>query len=111
MSSFSMSRGAITTQSMMAIGITVIVASASMLLYIVQYKRKYKSKRASDDIHNDNKNDTSITDDDESSFYKQLGISEENLPTHIQREIYKERQRKKKAAMISMKKPMYDNSE
>lgn len=110
MSSFSSSRGAITTQSMMAIGITVIVASASML-YIVQYKRKYKSKRAGDDIRNDNKNDTSITDDDESSFYKQLGISEENLPTHIQREIYKERQRKKKAAMISMKKPMYDNSE
>lgn len=110
MSSFSTSRGAITTQSMMAIGITVIVASASML-YIVQYKRKYKPKRAGDDIRNDNKNDTSITDDDESSFYKQLGISEENLPTHIQREIYKERQRKKKAAMISMKKPMYDNSE
>jgi len=47
--------------------------------------------------------------DDNNNFYKQMGISEENLPTHIQREIYKERQRKKKEIMISMKTPMYDN--
>lgn len=40
------------------------------------------------------------------NFY---GISEDNLPTHIQREINKERKRKAKVEMISMNTPMYDN--
>ena len=53
----------------------------------------------SDSPNNINYNCTSSTSNNDSS----------QLPSHIQREIYKLRQRKSKIPLISMKKPMYDN--
>ena len=104
----------IRSTSRMAVG-TLLVATA-ISCYILRHRHRRK-KSNSDNKHgnlpsttDDPTDDTNSNNDiDDNNFYKQMGISEENLPTHIQREIYKERQRQKKAAMISMKTPMYDN--
>eukprot|EP00579_Thalassiosira_antarctica_P024426 CAMPEP_0201988490 /NCGR_PEP_ID=MMETSP0904-20121228/92356_1 /ASSEMBLY_ACC=CAM_ASM_000553 /TAXON_ID=420261 /ORGANISM="Thalassiosira antarctica, Strain CCMP982" /LENGTH=459 /DNA_ID=CAMNT_0048542665 /DNA_START=63 /DNA_END=1440 /DNA_ORIENTATION=+ len=82
------------TQSLMAIG-TLIVAATSIY--------KFTQKRKDDGGTNNS------ATNDETEFYKELGVSEENLPTHIQREIHKERKRQAKVELISMKTPMYDN--
>jgi len=78
----------------MAIG-TLIVAATSIY--------KFTQKRKDDGGTNNS------ATNDETEFYKELGVSEENLPTHIQREIHKERKRQAKVELISMKTPMYDN--
>eukprot|EP00571_Detonula_confervacea_P012576 CAMPEP_0172311160 /NCGR_PEP_ID=MMETSP1058-20130122/13996_1 /TAXON_ID=83371 /ORGANISM="Detonula confervacea, Strain CCMP 353" /LENGTH=399 /DNA_ID=CAMNT_0013024249 /DNA_START=94 /DNA_END=1290 /DNA_ORIENTATION=+ len=93
------------TQSMIAIG-TVIAAATSIYIIHRTHRRKRQSPLEKD-IGKDS--DASDTNDKENDFYEQLGISEENLPTHIQREIHKERKRKAKVELLSMKTPMYDN--
>eukprot|EP00584_Thalassiosira_punctigera_P003599 CAMPEP_0172533736 /NCGR_PEP_ID=MMETSP1067-20121228/6333_1 /TAXON_ID=265564 ORGANISM="Thalassiosira punctigera, Strain Tpunct2005C2" /NCGR_SAMPLE_ID=MMETSP1067 /ASSEMBLY_ACC=CAM_ASM_000444 /LENGTH=409 /DNA_ID=CAMNT_0013318411 /DNA_START=154 /DNA_END=1383 /DNA_ORIENTATION=+ len=88
------------SQSMMAMG--VLLAAATSICLIQTRRRRRKQ-------NNDDGSNTNPSTDDEASFYKQLGVSEENLPTHIKREIAKERKRKAKVELISMKTPMYDN--
>lgn len=95
-------------QSMMAAG-TLLAAAAS--IYIINASRRKRSSSRSEN-HDSAKNSGAVAaaDDDGSvGFYEQLGISEENLPSHVLREIHKERQRKAKVELISMKTPMYDN--
>ena len=82
-------------QSILAVGTLVAAGTASIYILHTRLKRKKYKSESDDDANN--------------AKHHHLGISEENLPTHIQREIYKVKQRKKKAAMISMKSPMYDN--
>lgn len=98
----------ISSSRITAVG-TLLAATAASC-YILHKRHRHK-KSNSDNKHDNNlpsTTDDSTDDtnsnndvDDNNNFYKQMGISEENLPTHIQREIYKERQREKKAAMIS----------
>jgi len=100
----------------MAVG--TLLAATAVSCYIL-HKRHRRKKSNSDNKHDnlpssttdDPTDDTNsnVDNNDNNNFYKQMGIAEDNLPTHIQREIYKERQRKKKEEMISMKSPMYDN--
>ena len=45
----------------------------------------------------------------EDDYFELIGISEEALPGHVRREIHKERKRRAKMDMISLKTPMYDN--
>ena len=87
------------SSQIVAIAIGTLVAACTSI-YLFQRGRR---KRSTD---NDG---TSTNNNNESDFYRQLGISEENLPSHIQRQIHKERQRKSKIELISMKSKMYDN--
>ncbi len=90
---------------------TLVVAAASVFILHRRRRQMQPDKDGSNDRKHSNttKQSTSSAKVQESNFYEQLGISEENLPTHTQREIYKERQRKAKIELISMKSPMYDN--
>lgn len=84
-----------TTQSLLAVG-ALIATTAS--IYIVSTRHRARPTKTDDDIYDgDTSSSPSSTDN------AQL------LPSHIQREIYKLRQRKSKIPLISMKKPMYDN--
>lgn len=90
--------------------LSIGAVAALGVVFIIHNRRTLKRKQQSKD--DANKKDETISSrpiDSVATFYNQLGISEENLPDHIRREIYKQRQRKAKEAMISMKTPMYDN--
>eukprot|EP00581_Thalassiosira_minuscula_P018593 CAMPEP_0183734656 /NCGR_PEP_ID=MMETSP0737-20130205/44425_1 /TAXON_ID=385413 /ORGANISM="Thalassiosira miniscula, Strain CCMP1093" /LENGTH=420 /DNA_ID=CAMNT_0025968205 /DNA_START=11 /DNA_END=1273 /DNA_ORIENTATION=- len=92
-------------QSLVAMG-ALIAAAAS--IYILQTRRQRRSSDDDADARGSTRSSASAIDD-ETNYYRHLGVTEENLPTHIQREIYKERKRKAKVELISMKTPMYDN--
>jgi len=87
----------------MAVGILVIAAT-SMYMYLLQSRRR----KQRDDPKTPSVS-TGKSEEEGNTFYAQLGIAEEHLPTHIQREIHKERKRRAKVELISMKSPMYDN--
>ena len=98
-----------------AVVVTLLAATA---LYVIHtHTRRSRSNRKkkygdhnSQHFSNDDFDDKTFRySNNGSDFYKYLGISEENLPPHIRREIDKERRRKAKVEFISMKSPMYDN--
>src|SRR6056300_369587 len=96
----------------MAVKATLSIIAAGFVACFVIHKRNLKRKQQSKEDVNPREEEyeaSFIPSDDSDTFYNQLGISEENLPDHIRREIHKERQRKAKVSMISMKTPMYDN--
>jgi len=87
---------------MSAVG-TLLAATAFSCYYILHTRhRRKKSNRDNKHDNNlpstidnlnlpsttDNSDDTNCNDDvdDNYNFYKQMGLSEDNLPTHIQRE-------------------------
>jgi hypothetical protein len=91
-------------RSIQLAGLGAILAASVMLYLQRQRNRASQSKsnpspKSSDDIGNDN----------ELSYYQNLGISTASLPPHILRNIAKELRRKSKAEFLSMKSPMYDN--
>lgn len=94
---------------MLAIGAVVAATATSIYIFHTRSQRNKRPRRNQGNKDNASATTDSNNLDGESDFYRQLGISEENLPTHIQREIHKERQRKAKVELISMKTPMYDN--
>lgn len=119
-SSISVNSSRTTAQTVMAV-VTLSTAAAASL-YIFHSSRHQRKKRTTtrttlhcgmSDWGNGVTNAEEDDDDDHESggnyCNKRLGIPEEDLPTHIQREIYKERQRKAKMGMMSLKTPMYDN--
>ena len=94
-----------TKTTLRAAALSVGAAAALGVIFLIQNRTFSKRK----DDANKKDNDTTTYPDSTSSFYNQLGISEEDLPDHIRRDIHKQRKRKSKEAMISMKTPMYDN--
>ena len=84
---------------------TLSLAAALVACFVI-HKRNLERKQQSKEDANPRNEDEEY---DSVTFYNQLGISEENLPDHIRREIHKQRRRKAKVSMISMKTPMYDN--
>ncbi|KAL7529665.1 hypothetical protein ACHAXR_003085 [Thalassiosira sp. AJA248-18] len=109
--SIAISNNSRAAQSSMIVAIGALVAAATSI-YIIHCRRRKWSEEEKGEEKLQSDKDTSIispANDERSIFHKQLGISEENLPSHIQREIHKERQRKAKVELISMKTPMYDN--
>jgi len=110
-----------TTQSMVAI-VGTVIATAAASIYIIHkthQKKRPSSHPDDDDSDNDDDNDDIDQNDkhisleanciESTDFYEKLGISEANLPMHVQREIHKERRRQEKVESISRKTPMYDN--
>lgn len=81
-----------------------MIAATSICMYILQSRRRKQRDDSKTQSASAGK-----SKDEGNTFYAQLGIAEEHLPTHIQREIHKERKRKAKVELISMKSPMYDN--
>ena len=111
-SSISVNSSRTTAQTVMAVVTLSTAAAASLYVFHSSRQRKKRSTRT---LHC-GKSREGVTDEDNDDHEsggnycsKRLGIREEDLPTHIQREIYKERQRKAKMEMISLKTPMYDN--
>lgn len=89
---------------------TLSFATVLAVCFFILKRRTLKRSQQSKDANKKNEHsDNSFDPSDSDTFYKQLSIAEENLPSHIRREIYKQRQRRAKAALISMKTPMYDN--
>ena len=84
-------------------------AAALGIIFLIHNRTFSKRKQQSKDDDDANKKEDEPTSPDSASFYNQLGISEEDLPSHIRRDIHKQRKRKSKEAMISMKTKMYDN--
>lgn len=82
------------------------LAAAAASIYIIQNRRR---KRKDDDDDETTKSNSPLPAGAEPDFYQRFGVAEENLPSHIRREISKERKRKAKVELISMKTPMYDN--
>ena len=95
----------------MAVKATLSIAAALVACFVIHKRNLKRKQQSKEDVNpRDEEYETSfIPSDDSDTFYNQLGISEENLPDHIRREIHKQRQRKAKVSMISMKTPMYDN--
>eukprot|EP00580_Thalassiosira_gravida_P002046 CAMPEP_0201603782 /NCGR_PEP_ID=MMETSP0492-20130828/4124_1 /ASSEMBLY_ACC=CAM_ASM_000837 /TAXON_ID=420259 /ORGANISM="Thalassiosira gravida, Strain GMp14c1" /LENGTH=471 /DNA_ID=CAMNT_0048067645 /DNA_START=52 /DNA_END=1467 /DNA_ORIENTATION=+ len=115
-----------TTQSIVAI--VTLIATAAASIYIIHKTHQKKRPSSNNDDDNDDNDGNDNDDDDDytrhqndkhnsfepnsiepTDFYEKLGISEANLPMHVQREIYKERRRQEKVESISRKTPMYDN--
>ena len=84
-------------------------AAALGIIFLIHNGTFSKRKQQSKDDDDATKKEDEPTSPDSASFYNQLGISEEDLPSHIRRDIHKQRKRKSKEAMISMKTKMYDN--
>ena len=109
-SSISVNSSRTTAQTVMAVVTLSTAAAASLYMFHSSRQRKKRTTRT---LHcGKSREGVTAEDDDHESggnYCKRLGITEEDLPTHIQREIYKERQRKAKMDMISLKTPMYDN--
>ena len=91
--------------------VTLSLAAALVACFVIHKRNLKRKQQSKEDVNpRDEEHEASfIPSDDSDAFYNQLGISEENLPDHIRREIHKQRQRKAKVSMISMKTPMYDN--
>lgn len=89
---------------------TLCIGAAALAASFIIHNRtsKCKKQQSKDDVNNTDEVNSSSSDS-VVTFYNQLGISEDKLPDHIRREIHKQRKRKSKEAMISMKTPMYDN--
>jgi hypothetical protein len=101
----------------MAIATLVAAAAASIcLLHSTRRKRRARSSETVDP--GEHRNDC-IADaygyrergvgGGEDYYFDNMGISDGYLPGHVRREIHKERKRKAKRDMISLKTPMYDN--
>ncbi len=97
------------TNGNMTLKATLSIGAAALAVILIIHNRTLKRKQQSKDDANEEDEVISSSGDSVVTFYNQLGISEENLPDHIRREIHKQRKRKSKEAMISMKTPMYDN--
>ncbi len=119
-SSVSVNSSRTTAQTVLAVVTLSTAAAASLYIFHSSLQRKKRTTTRTT-LHcgkSDGGNGvTNAEEDDDDDDHesggnycnKRLGIPEEDLPTHIQREIYKERQRKAKMGMMSLKTPMYDN--
>jgi hypothetical protein len=107
-SSISVNSSRATSQAVM-VGVTLATAAAASAYMFHSFRQR--KVRAAKIVDFGKYRIGAAVDDSESGgkYYNHLGVPEEELPTHIQREIYKERQRKAKVEMISLKTPMYDN--
>eukprot|EP00986_Skeletonema_menzelii_P013320 scaffold7658_cov140-Skeletonema_menzelii.AAC.10 len=100
-----------TNTTLKAAALSVGAAAALGVIFLLHsrtFSKKRKQQSKANDVKKKEQERTS-PDTTTTSFYNQLGISEEDLPDHIRRDIHKQRKRKSKEAMISMKTPMYDN--
>ena len=100
------------TNTTLKVAVLSVGAAAALgvifLLHRHNFSKRKQQQAKADDAQKKEQERTSH-DASSAAFYNQLGISEEDLPDHIRRDIHKQRKRKSKEAMISMKTPMYDN--
>ncbi|KAL7551015.1 hypothetical protein ACHAWF_014225 [Thalassiosira exigua] len=94
----------------LVVGTVIAAAAAASIIYIHAARRRRREwPPPSSDDDGEARRRSGGGPADSADFYSRLGVSPENIPSHIRREIHKERQRKAKAELISMKTPMYDN--
>ena len=98
-----------TNTTLKAAVLSVGAAAALGVVFLLHSRPFSKRKQQQATADDAQKKEQEPTDTSSAAFYNQLGISEEDLPDHIRRDIHKQRKRKSKEAMISMKTPMYDN--
>ena len=87
------------TRKMQIASIGALCASAIFLFRIRRQRQATPDRKELKSSDNEN----------ELSFYQNLGIDSSILPPHILRNIAKEQRRKSKVELLSMKSPMYDN--
>ena len=100
------------SSTLKAAALSIGAAATLGIAFLIHHRAS--STRGQSSMNNDNEKKDDVTTSRNgsisiASFYNQLGIAEDELPDHIRREIHKQRKRKSKEAMISMKTPMYDN--
>jgi hypothetical protein len=92
-----------------ASGAALFAAAVISLAHFYRRRRRNDDNARSRENNDISRHQLKPLNDNDISFYQTLNTSETNLPPHILREIEKERRRKSKEELLSMKSPMYDN--
>ncbi|EJK70719.1 hypothetical protein THAOC_07901 [Thalassiosira oceanica] len=93
------------SSSSLALSAALVVLVSSLLVA----SRRRRKRRDDDGSHTSSDTCGNDTTADTAAPSCPLGVNEEYLPSHVRREMHKHRKRMSKAAMLSMKTPMYDN--